>query len=91
DRFRRAGRAVGRAFQLVDDLLDVTADSASLGKPTSADAENGKLTFVSLHGAEATRARIAGLTATAEAELSASKADTGFLIELVRRMSARRN
>ena len=91
DRFRRAGRAVGRAFQLVDDLLDVTADSASLGKPTGADAENGKLTFVSLHGAEATRARIAGLTASAEAELSASKADTGFLIELVRRMSARRN
>ncbi len=90
DRFRRAGRAVGRAFQLVDDMLDVTADAGSLGKPTGADAENGKLTYVALHGAEATRDLIGRLTASAEGELRASRADAAFLIELVRRMSVRR-
>ena len=91
DRFRRAGRAVGRAFQLVDDLLDVTADAASLGKPAGADAANGKLTYVALHGAVATRALIGRLTASAEAELCATAGDTAFLVELTRRMSDRRN
>ncbi len=91
ERFRRAGRAVGRAFQLVDDLLDLTGDPRSLGKPAGADAQNGKLTFVGLHGEAATRAAIARLTDAAERELSATSADCGFLIELTRRMSARRS
>lgn len=90
-RFRRAGLAMGRAFQLVDDLLDLTADAASLGKPAGADAVNGKLTHVGLHGEAATRRLIGQLTAEAEAELRETRADCAFLVELARRMSARRN
>ena len=50
------GEQVGLAFQIVDDILDVTADAAKLGKPVGSDAENEKTTYVSLLGlAEARR------------------------------------
>ncbi len=41
---------LGVAFQIVDDILDVTADSATLGKPVGSDEKNGKNTYVSLLG-----------------------------------------
>ncbi|HOE44161.1 MAG TPA: polyprenyl synthetase family protein, partial [Rhodoferax sp.] len=44
------GAAVGLAFQVVDDILDVTADSATLGKTVGKDADNNKPTYVSLMG-----------------------------------------
>lgn len=44
--------AVGLVFQIVDDILDVTATEQELGKPIGSDAENGKTTFVSLYGIE---------------------------------------
>lgn len=90
EHFRRAGRASGIAFQLVDDLLDLTADAAQLGKPVGADAQNGKFTFAGLHGVEATKQRIEVLTIETVGHLRATKGDTAFLVELVRRMSARR-
>lgn len=90
ERFRRAGRASGIAFQLVDDLLDLTADAAQLGKPVGTDAQNGKFTFAGLHGIEATKRRIDALTAETIGHLQATQGDTAFLVELVRRMSARR-
>ncbi len=90
EHFRRAGRASGIAFQLVDDLLDLTADAAQLGKPVGADAQNGKFTFAGLHGVEATTQRIEALTIETVGHLRATKGDTAFLAELVRRMSARR-
>jgi geranylgeranyl pyrophosphate synthase len=90
EHFRRAGRASGIAFQLVDDLLDLTADAAQLGKPVGADAQNGKFTFAGLHGVEATKQRIEALTIETVSHLRATKGDTAFLVELVRRMSARR-
>ena len=49
------GEAAGRAFQLADDLLDVTASPEVLGKATGKDAKNGKQTLVSRIGIEATR------------------------------------
>lgn len=90
EHFRRAGRAAGIAFQLVDDLLDLTADAAQLGKPVGTDAQNGKFTYAGLHGVEATKRRIDALTAEAADHLRSTKADTAFLAELARRMSARR-
>jgi farnesyl diphosphate synthase len=46
----RYGHAMGLAFQVVDDILDVTADSATLGKTAGKDAEAGKPTYVSILG-----------------------------------------
>lgn len=49
------GEALGRAFQIIDDILDVTATAQELGKPIGADSENQKATFVSLMGPEQAR------------------------------------
>jgi len=53
--------AVGLAFQVVDDILDVTTDSATLGKTAGKDAKDGKPTYVSIIGLEASRALAAQL------------------------------
>jgi farnesyl diphosphate synthase len=50
------GAAIGLAFQVVDDILDVTADSATLGKTAGKDASADKPTYVSLLGLERARA-----------------------------------
>lgn len=66
----RFGEIIGLAFQLADDLLDVTSDAATLGKATGKDAGRGKGTLVSLQGADAARQRLASLVAEAEDVLS---------------------
>ena len=48
DALRQAGRALGRAFQIQDDLLDLTADAAAWGKPVGGDLVEGKRTFLVL-------------------------------------------
>lgn len=49
------GDAVGLAFQIADDVLDVTADASTMGKPTGADAAAGRPTFPALYGLEGAR------------------------------------
>jgi farnesyl diphosphate synthase len=58
-------RHLGAIFQIADDLLDVEADAATLGKATGKDAEAGKATLVQLLGVEGARAEIARLTSEA--------------------------
>lgn len=55
-------RNIGLAFQIVDDILDVTAEESVLGKPIGSDEKSGKTTFVSLNGVEAARREVAALT-----------------------------
>jgi len=77
---RDYGAALGLAFQVVDDILDVVADSATLGKTAGKDAENDKPTYVSLLGLDGARARAQALLADALAALSRSGlADTAAL------------
>jgi farnesyl diphosphate synthase len=64
------GRALGEAFQIADDLLDVESDAATLGKPAGADAELGKTTFVTQLGIEGARRRVRDLLARGDAALS---------------------
>jgi geranylgeranyl pyrophosphate synthase len=52
---RLAGRHVGLAFQIIDDVLDATADTATLGKTAGKDARADKTTYVKLHGLERSR------------------------------------
>ncbi len=56
DALRTYGNALGRAFQIVDDLLDVLSDSATLGKPVGSDERQGKITYVSLLGVDTSKA-----------------------------------
>jgi farnesyl diphosphate synthase len=66
---RRYATALGLAFQIADDILDVTGDEAKAGKRLHKDAEAGKATFVSLLGLEAAARRAFELVAEAEAAL----------------------
>lgn len=69
---RDYGAAVGLAFQVVDDILDVTADSVTLGKTAGKDAAQDKPTFVSLMGLQASRDYAQQLLAHALDSLDAS-------------------
>jgi farnesyl diphosphate synthase len=62
--------AVGLAFQVVDDILDATSDSATLGKTAGKDAKDGKPTYVSIIGLDASRALAAQLRSDAHAALA---------------------
>lgn len=67
---RRFAADLGLAFQVVDDLLDYTADTASLGKRTGKDAGRGKLTYPGLLGIEGTRKKAAQLIESAKSHVS---------------------
>ena len=86
---RRAGRHLGLAFQIIDDILDVTADTATLGKTAGKDAKAGKTTFVKLHGLETSRRFAAEHSRDALAALAQLPGDKTFLTALVETMSAR--
>lgn len=81
------GAAIGLAFQVVDDMLDVTADSATLGKTAGKDADQDKPTFVSLLGLERAGVYAQELLAEALAALARSGLrDTQALQGLARRL-----
>ena len=67
---RGYAEALGRAFQIQDDVLDVSGDAEAAGKALRKDEAAGKATFVSLLGLEGARARAADLAAEAEAKLA---------------------
>jgi len=66
----RYAAALGLAFQIADDILDVTGDAAKAGKRLGKDAGAGKATFVSLLGLDGARARAGALVTEAEAALA---------------------
>jgi geranylgeranyl pyrophosphate synthase len=79
---RGAGRELGLAFQIVDDILDGTSDSATLGKTAGKDARAGKATFVSVHGMDGARRMARERSDRAVAALRALPGDPGFLAAL---------
>nr|WP_255771762.1 farnesyl diphosphate synthase [Microbulbifer guangxiensis] len=78
----RYAEAIGLAFQVQDDILDVTADTATLGKTQGADAARNKPTYVSLLGLEGARQKLEGLHRDAREALETVRGDTGLLEQL---------
>jgi len=85
----RYGSAVGEAFQIADDLLDIEGDPALVGKSTGKDAAAGKATFVSVLGAAGAKARLRELVAEAEAALASFGQSAAILVEGARFVAER--
>jgi farnesyl diphosphate synthase len=81
ERLAEFGSAIGLAFQLADDLLDLTADASQMGKATGKDAAAGKATLVALHGANWARSQLHGLVEQAHALLEPYGDDAQLLKE----------
>ncbi len=79
----RMASAVGLAFQIQDDILDVTGDQAVIGKPVHSDEKNSKTTYVTLEGLEKARQDAAKLTETALDILYSLPGKNDFLEELI--------
>ena len=80
--------AIGRGFQIRDDMLDVEGDQAVFGKPIGSDAEEGKVTFVDVIGLDACRREVAACTEQAKSAV-ADWPEHDFLWELADRMVGR--
>lgn len=85
------GSKIGLAFQIRDDILDVTSTQEELGKPVFSDARNEKTTFVTLHSVEQAAAAADRLTEEAIEILRELPGETGFLEEVFREMAGRRS
>lgn len=82
-------QCLGRAFQIQDDILDVTGTAEELGKPTGSDRVNEKSTFVTALGLEESHALVHRLTDQAEAALEGFD-QPEFLIQLAQSLAQRR-
>ena len=90
-RLRAFGEKIGLAFQLADDLLDLTADAETMGKATGKDAARGKGTLVALNGQTWAEDRLEQLVAEAEALLAPYGVRSAILVEAARFIANRRS
>ena len=74
---------VGLAFQIEDDILDVTGTAEVLGKPAGSDEKNGKATWVTFEGLEGAKEAAKDYTASAIRKLDSFEHKNGFLRELI--------
>jgi len=91
DAFRGYGAAIGLAFQIADDVLDITATTDQLGKTAGKDVEYRKSTYPALLGVAGAKARAEALVQEACAGLQAQGALTPELEFLARFVVARRS
>jgi farnesyl diphosphate synthase len=77
----RYGAAVGEAFQIADDLLDIEGDPALVGKSTGKDSAAGKATFASVLGIAGAKTRLRELVGEAEAALAPFGTIAAMLVE----------
>lgn len=87
----RYAEALGLAFQIRDDLLDIESDSATLGKTAGKDLVQNKATFPALMGIDASRAKLSELAETMSAALAPFGDSAALLDALARQVIARRH
>lgn len=88
---QQAGHHLGLAFQIIDDILDATADSETLGKPAGADAELGKMTYPAFYGLEESRRKAREHTQKATELCKEIGGNGTFLLQLIDHMEKRVN
>ena len=90
--FKSFSRKLGLAFQIIDDVLDVTESSENLGKNNNSDIKNNKDTYVNIIGVEASRARAKSLIESSIADLNNNNlTNTDKLVDIAYYLIERRN
>ena len=90
--FKSFSRKLGLAFQIIDDVLDVTESSENLGKNNNSDIKNNKDTYVNIIGIEPSRARAKSLIESSIADLSNNNlTNTDKLVDIAYYLIERRN
>ena len=90
--FKRFSRKLGLAFQIIDDVLDVTESSENLGKNNNSDIKNNKDTYVNIIGIEPSRARAKSLIESSIADLNNNNlTNTDKLVDIAYYLIERRN
>ncbi len=87
----RLAGIVGRAFQIQDDILDIEGTQEELGKALHSDEENGKVTYVTIHGLAGAKKEVEDLTGAAVRILEGLSRKNPFLQELILSLVHRRN
>lgn len=90
EKIEKTARNIGLAFQIQDDILDVTSTSEELGKPVHSDEKNHKVTYVSLFGIEKAAEQVKQLSEEAIAILEDMSCKNEFLNMLVRKLINRK-
>ena len=90
EKVQKIASDVGIAFQIQDDILDVTCTSEELGKPAHSDEKNNKVTYVTLFGVQKASEQVRELSEKALAVLDRLYNKNEFLTELVMEMATRR-
>ena len=85
------GAALGMAFQIRDDMLDVLSTEKELGKPIGSDQEENKNTYMALYGEKKCTELIEKLTQAAKTALADQFDDTGFLGTLADSLAVRKS
>ena len=88
EKMEKAGNQIGVAFQIQDDILDVTSTQEVLGKPVLSDEKNHKTTYVTLYGMEKAEKDVIEMSNEA-LRLIEETGENEFLDELVRRLNHR--
>ena len=90
DRMEEAGSRIGHVFQIRDDILDVTGNTATLGKTAGKDENSGKLTYVSLRGLDQAKEDMEDETEKAVQTLKEAGArEEDFIVQLIRYLTYR--
>ena len=79
----RMASCIGKAFQIQDDILDVTSSQEVLGKPVLSDEKNGKNTYVALYGMEQAKQAVKELSEEAVLALESLPGDHEFMRQLI--------
>ena len=86
----KAAGKIGLAFQIQDDILDITSTTEELGKPVGSDEKNGKNTYVAFEGMEKSKEDVKKLSESAMEDLQKLPYENPFLIELIKELIERK-
>ena len=90
EKLEKIGSKIGIAFQIQDDILDVTSTAEELGKPVHSDEKNNKVTYVTLFGTEKAAEQVEELSEKAIDLLKSLNKNNEFLYLLIEKLINRR-